>query len=135
MFFPPEGLYGTVTDRKINFSRVGGIDTGSSCEFVGTLVSNGSGTKLVGDVDVKWYVRASAIVVPCLFVTTFAISAIPSNQNGIPVLVVVPMTLLMLLGSYSLIAQLRRTAEGFANYVGLVVGNAFSLSPPPFTVS
>ncbi len=136
MFLPREGLYGTVSDRKISFSRTGGgRNLGTAYEFVGTLVSSDTGTTLVGEVHAKWYLRAAMILLPCFYLVMIFGTFVRSNSSDFPGVDYLMFPLIIVVFFFLVTVQLRRFAEGMAHYIGLVVGNAFSLSPPPFLVS
>jgi hypothetical protein len=132
MIFPREGLCGTVAGSTIRFSRFGSYDRfGHMYQFTGTLKQLDSGTALVGDVRVKWYFGAPFIAFACFFGAFIALSfAIHESLNGPPwpSLVFVPVWFIFVFGLMTL--YMRRNAEGTARYIALVVGNAFSQSPP-----
>jgi hypothetical protein len=133
MFFPSEGLYGTVTNRQISFSRLGSINRlGSVFEFVGTLVPTPAGTNLVGDVRAKWYMRLFTFLpfvflIPILLLAPVPYEGPPANFYGF--------IAVWFLVVYSILTiQMHRNAKAVANYIGLVVGDAFSASRASFQV-
>ena len=130
MLFAHEGLYGTVDARGISVSRYGGGNrAGTQFEFVGTLVPTNQGTALVGDVGTKRSYRV-LLFLPFTLILIGIVIALTSSGNSAspPAWLLALSPVLFVLIFFLVCFAMRRGAEGFANYVGLVVGNAFSSS-------
>jgi len=128
MFFPREALYGTVSADRISFSRIGGGNRfGSMYEFVGRLSQAAGGTSLVGEVHAKWYWQAYLLFFIGVLVVVFGLGVGLSGAHGGPPAIVLWIFPFWMVFVFSLIfLEMRRSAEGFASYVDLAVGNAFA---------
>jgi hypothetical protein len=130
MFFPREALYGTVNADRISFSRIGGGNRfGSMYEFVGRFVPGSNGVSLVGEVHAKGYWVAYMLFALLLFIGVFVLilsMGLSGAQGGPPPFVIWFFPLWLVFVFSLVFLEMRRSAEGFARYVDLVVGNAFA---------
>ncbi len=138
MFLPSEGLYGTVEGGKISFSRFGPYDRyGPMYQFTGSIKPLDAGAELVGAVRVKWYYPLFHIAAVCFvvffFTASFALHGLAGGGPPWPYFLIFPVWFILVFGMMTL--YMRRSAEGAARYISLVVGNAFSQPLPDLVVN